>query len=693
MTTLPTFNPTTGFPTTATNVGTISAAGTYTVVGSLTTPGDYQDWFQFTIASGFQLSNVTYSCNTSSGFSGNWNMNGYNSAATASSGNGTMSMVPSSGFAYPFASGLFFIEMGSDFAVGNGYTVTITVTAATPPCTDPDLPTLSATNTSFCTGGNTSLSVSGGSLNSATNWYWYTGSCGGTLVHTGGSAWTANPTSTTTYYVRGEGGCVTPSTCQSITITVNQAPLTPTITPGGPTTFCQGGSVTLSSSASSGNTWSTTATTQSINVTSGGTFTVTATSNGCTSPPSPSVTVTVNPIPSAPSITAGGPTTFCQGGSVTLSSSASSGNTWSTTATTQGITVNSGGTYTVTTTNGNGCTSPPSAGTTVTVNPLPATPTITAGGPISFCQGGSVTLTSSAANGNTWNNSAITQSITVNAGGTYSVYTTNGNGCISATSAGTTVSVNPLPTASTAVSPLYPMAGQEIQTIYLNYPASAQSETITVTPSGGSGTYGYSWTKSNCNATTLNPTYSNTTASAVFSPVITDTCSFNGDNVYTFTATVIDSKGCTASSSKKVNVVNPYVGTDVQVCHKVAVRGASTSQLLVVAPSQVATHLSHGDGLGNCPQFLGKMAPVENPMEVLVYPNPTTGVFIVELSKITEQADITITDLQGKMITHTTLSKNQAPTATISLTDYAAGMYLIQVRDGDMVYRSKIVLR
>src|SRR5947209_13254755 len=49
----------------------------------------------------------------------------------------------------------------------------------------------------------------------------------------------------------------------------------------------------------------------------------------------------------------------------------------------------------------NACPSAASLATTVTVNQTPATPTIT-GGPLTFCQGGSVTLTSSAATGNQW---------------------------------------------------------------------------------------------------------------------------------------------------------------------------------------------------------------------------------------------------------------------------------------------------
>ena len=96
----------------------------------------------------------------------------------------------------------------------------------------------------------------------------------------------------------------------------------------------------------------------------------------------------------------------------------------------------------------NGCTS--SAGSTsVVVNPLPPTPTITPGGPTSFCSGSSVTLTSSSAAGNQWYrdntliNGATGQQYVATISGDYTVRVTDGNGCTS-TSAATTVTATPL---------------------------------------------------------------------------------------------------------------------------------------------------------------------------------------------------------------------------------------------------------
>ncbi len=87
-------------------------------------------------------------------------------------------------------------------------------------------------------------------------------------------------------------------------------PATPTITPGGPTTFCAGGSVTLTSSSPTGNQWYLDgnpiggATAQQYDATASGSYMVTVTAGGCTSAPSAGTAVTVNPIPSTPVITA-----------------------------------------------------------------------------------------------------------------------------------------------------------------------------------------------------------------------------------------------------------------------------------------------------------------------------------------------------------------------------------------------------
>ncbi|MBT6440741.1 MAG: hypothetical protein HOK72_13620, partial [Flavobacteriales bacterium] len=74
----------------------------------------------------------------------------------------------------------------------------------------------------ICNGGNTDLTVQGGSLGTGATWQWYEVGCGsGTAINNGPTINVA-PIITTTYYVRAEGTCGS-SNCSSITVTVSQA--------------------------------------------------------------------------------------------------------------------------------------------------------------------------------------------------------------------------------------------------------------------------------------------------------------------------------------------------------------------------------------------------------------------------------------------------------------------------------------
>jgi gliding motility-associated-like protein len=215
------------------------------------------------------------------------------------------------------------------------------------------------------------------------------------------------------------------------------------VTPNGPLSFCQGNSVILTSAMSTGNSWSTGESTPSITVTTTGVYSLTVTTVCGTAVSSTSVNVTPSTI--TPSITANGPTSFCQGGSVILSSGSGSGNNWSTGATTPTIMVNAAGVYTLTVSNA--CAS---ASVTQSISIIPATTaSITPLGPVTFCQGGSVVLVSNAVNGNSWSTGAVSPSISVNTAGIYTLTVAAACGTTSATQQ---ITVNPLPTAAISVT-------------------------------------------------------------------------------------------------------------------------------------------------------------------------------------------------------------------------------------------------
>jgi uncharacterized protein (TIGR02145 family) len=280
----------------------------------------------------------------------------------------------------------------------------------------------------LCQGSVLALNSTAGS-----SYLWSNGQTTQTIQVTQGGAYTVQVTNA--------NGCV--GTSNPVNITVNPLPA-PSITAQGPTTFCQGGSVVLTSTGATSYTWSTNATTQSITVTTSGLYQVTVVDNkGCSGSSSP-IQVTVLSPPNA-SITTIGSTALCAGQSTSLSAPAGNTYLWSNGASTQNITVNTAGTYSVQVTNAAGCSANSNV-VTISVNPVPVA-NLSANGATSFCSGGSVVLTASAGASYLWNTGATTQSITVNSSGTFNVTVTGAGGC-NATSAATSVTVNALPSAS-----------------------------------------------------------------------------------------------------------------------------------------------------------------------------------------------------------------------------------------------------
>lgn len=237
----------------------------------------------------------------------------------------------------------------------------------------------------------------------------------------------------------------------------------PTITASGPTVFCNGGRVFLTSSYATGNVWSTGETAQTIEVSAASIITVT-TNNGTCSATSNSVTIIVYPKPTA-SITASGPTSFCQGGiAPVLTANDNVSYLWSpTNETTKNITpnANASATYTVTTTNEFGCsTTSASVQINVSSNPRPVISVI---GGTNICEGSFTILTANGGLGNyLWSNGSQSQSITVTNSGDYSVSSSSG-GC-SSTSDVIRIIVKPAIDASiTANGPLDICSGLSVQ--------------------------------------------------------------------------------------------------------------------------------------------------------------------------------------------------------------------------------------
>ena len=207
-------------------------------------------------------------------------------------------------------------------------------------------------------------------------------------------------------------------------------------------------------------------------------------------------------------------------------------------------------------------------------------------------------------------------------------------------------------------------------TLYIGYgPASL---TLSVTPTGGTAPYTYLWSTGET------------------------TASINASAAGTYTATITDSKGCSAVASIAVTVIDVTCGTKgdkVMVCHN--------GSAICVASSSVQSHLDHGDSLGGCSTnstsaILGAAAlePIVSiePL-VSVYPNPTNGNFRLRLSSADNgKVSISIYNITGSLVKSSTDIKNGAFEKEMNLQGLPAGTYHIKVNLGNFTGTRSIIL-
>ena len=293
------------------------------------------------------------------------------------------------------------------------------------------------------------LTVNGGALSGfngdVTEYNYPTPICGSTMPSVTGTCQSAHastqlmhsPTQAEPYAilrVKHQGQETTVYKDYRINFTISASP-TITLNNGGSYSVCQGQSLTMTASGASSYSWSNglgnSATANAPTSTAGTTqYTVSGTdaSTGCTGTATATVTVKPQPV-----VTVNGSVSstasICSGASTTLNAIVTPANatlTWAGGAvTTNPLTVNSAGTYTVTA-DLDGCTATATVNVTAHDNP-----TVTISGPSSLCSGTTATLTASGLTTYSWSGAGTgtTASIEITAGGTYTVSGTDANGC------------------------------------------------------------------------------------------------------------------------------------------------------------------------------------------------------------------------------------------------------------------------
>lgn len=289
-------------------------------------------------------------------------------------------------------------------------------------CFQPGIPLIIASVNPTCSGDTTIISISSGALNDAADWEWYSVSCGGTSIGSGDTIVVA-PLSTTVYFVRAEGGCVIPTTCETITITVNPLPVvsyTATLND----TICAGDSIILEGTGANFYNWSGGVIDGlAFAPPSSASYIVTGVDlNGCLN--IDTAIVTVNPLPSV-SYSASPNDSICAGSSVTLAGTGANVYSW-TGGISDGVSFApaSSGSYIVTGTDLNGCSNTDTA--EIVVNPNPV---VNLGADIIQPNPPAVLDAGSGFTSYLWSTSATSQTINVTTNGLYHVTVTNASGC------------------------------------------------------------------------------------------------------------------------------------------------------------------------------------------------------------------------------------------------------------------------
>ena len=482
-----------------------------------------------------------------------------------------------------------------------------------------------ASATIFCSGGNVVLNATTGT---GYTYQWMNG----TTAITGATnaSYTATQSGSYTVTITASSQTVTSS---ATIVTVNALPAAPKVT--GTVAYCQGAMATALTATGTGLKWyadNTTTTvlanipTPATTVTGTTSYFVSQTTNGCESPRA-QVAVTVNVLPTA-AITSTTSTTFCQGGSVVLTSSAGSSYKWMNGKTQVGTAATyiatTAGSYTVEVTNAGNC-SATSLATVVTVNALPSA-IITATGSTAIPAGGSVTLNANTGSSLTymWFNGSsqvgIGASYVANTAGSYVVEVTNGSGC-KATSLATDVNT-----------------------------ASNQPSIITIT----------------------SPTSNATIVGAITIAVnVSDPDGTISMVEYLDGNTVI---GKSTSQPYSFDWTNPSAGN-----HVITVRvtdsngGITTSAPVFVTASLIATGLNSSVSIS-----------------ASVYPNPTNGDVYVETDMDLSNASFRIINVLGEEVTLS--SSVNANGARLDVSGLTQGAYILIITEGTSVVRKKITV-
>lgn len=295
------------------------------------------------------------------------------------------------------------------------------------------------------------------------------------------------------------------------------------------------------------------------------------------------------------------------------------------------------------------------------------------------CNGGSDGGVTASATGGTpsytylWSNSATTASITGVAAGTYTVTITDDNGCI--TSSDETVTEPALLSTSTSIDS--------------NISCNGGSDGgITASTSGGTNPYSYAWSNS------------------------ATTASITGVAAGTYTVTITDANGCTASSDSTVTeptalgtatadngdgsvVVTAFGGTSPYTYLWDASAGNQTTDT-ALGLSTGTYYVTVTDANG-CTSEDSISITVTGVLEIAgssfsIFPNPTHDIINVDFPLISQTgfASVRIIDLSGRTVFYNETVDFSKGVFEINVSNLSPALYNIELRANNQVFTNKI---
>ena len=211
------------------------------------------------------------------------------------------------------------------------------------------------------------------------------------------------------------------------------------------------------------------------------------------------------------------------------------------------------------------------------------------------------------------------------------------------------------------------------KTTYFGYTLPYQTTTLTASASGGSGSYSYLWSPGGA-----------TTQSITVSP--TDTT--------TYTVTISDNNGCVTSNSDAADVnvqdvrCDNGMGGKVVICRWRLYSGILIRTTECVAEKAVAKILIKGN-LGRCDLLSKRSSNEFFENDLLVYPNPSSGLVSIGLPSMDEVNSIKVINSVGQVVYQTNTAESLIE---VDLSALPKGMYFVECVNTENSYFKKLIL-